>query len=102
MQIWIREHNRLCTVIGDSLSGQEAFDLAQATVKAKWQKIILDEFLPALGISQATLQAYAATTPPNRDTEQISMEFSIGYRYAPFPVTVSPNNSYLFRGHKPG
>lgn len=79
--IWIREHNRLCDVIAANpstsrLNWRKQFDLARAVLTAKWQRVVLEEFLPALGITQAELQAAA----PVLQSPSISVEFSIGFR----------------------
>lgn len=81
MQVWIREHNRLCDSIAANpstarLNWKQQFELARAVVIAKWQRVVLEEFLPTFGITQADL---LAATPLVR-TPAVSVEFSIGYR----------------------
>eukprot|EP00892_Ulva_mutabilis_P005365 jgi/Ulvmu1/31/UM001_0033.1 len=58
------------------LNANQQFSLARAVVTAKWQQVVLTEFLPALGISQADVEQ--ATPLDNRP--DMSMEFSIAYR----------------------
>lgn len=84
LQIWIREHNRVCDAIAAdpttaSLPWMQQFNMARAVVTAKWQKVVLEEFLPTFGITQADLQAAV----PLVSTPAVSVEFSIGYRYGP-------------------
>ena len=79
--VWVREHNRICDEVeadpayaGMSSGGK--FDLVRDVVKAKFQQVVLTEFLPALGISQADLEAADRLI----NTPDVSVEFSIAYR----------------------
>ena len=79
--VWVREHNRLCEVVDetaryDGMSANQKFNLVQNVVIAKFQQVVLTEFLPALGITQADLEA--AEAMDNRNG--VSVEFSIAYR----------------------
>eukprot|EP00892_Ulva_mutabilis_P005792 jgi/Ulvmu1/3585/UM169_0003.1 len=77
--VWLREHNRLCDVArtrSPSLTENQLFDLVQSVVIAKLQQVVLTEFLPALGISQAELEA----TERLINTPDTSTEFSMAYR----------------------
>ena len=79
--VWVREHNRLCEAVdadpaSDALSADARFDLVRDVVIAKFQQVVLTEFLPALGISQADLEGAARLI----NTPDVSVEFSIAYR----------------------
>lgn len=84
VQVWLREHNRLCEAAradpaNSARTEEELFTLVQRVVIAKLQKVVLEEFLPSLGISQADLEA-AQRLVNSPDT---STEFSMAYRCAP-------------------
>eukprot|EP00892_Ulva_mutabilis_P005607 jgi/Ulvmu1/3418/UM016_0037.1 len=79
--VWLREHNRLCGIIEVdpdylSSSADAKFELVKKIITSKYQRVILEEFLPALGISQSDLQS--ATRKMNRP--DVTVEFSIAYR----------------------
>ena len=79
--VWVREHNRICDIVEstaslDRLSGDQKFARVQNIVIAKFQQVILMEFLPALGITQADLEAADELSTANG----VSVEFSIAYR----------------------
>eukprot|EP00892_Ulva_mutabilis_P006087 jgi/Ulvmu1/3850/UM018_0067.1 len=79
--VWLREHNRLCAAVDtdpelDGMSAGANFNLVRNVVIAKLQQVVLTEFLPALGITQAALRgAEAKVRGPG-----VSVEFSIAYR----------------------
>ena len=91
MQIWLREHNRLCDVAradprNAGLSEEQLFDLVQSVVVAKLQQVVLTEFLPSLGITQTELEgAQRLVNSPDTSTE-----FSMAYRYPPLPPPSRP------------
>ena len=79
--VWVREHNRLCAEVNSApatagLSADARFDLVRNVVIAKFQQVVLTEFLPALGITQGDLEAASRLII----TPDVSMEFSIAYR----------------------
>ena len=79
--VWLREHNRLCDVVENDSemrkrSVDDKFELVQNVVIAKFQQVMLTEFLPALGITLGDLE----DTKPILNGNGVSMEFSIAYR----------------------
>jgi hypothetical protein len=74
--LFAREHNRIVSLLPDSLSAEEKFQIARRVVIAEQQYITYHEFLPALGV---TLPAYTGYDPSvNTD---LSNEFAtVGYR----------------------
>eukprot|EP00892_Ulva_mutabilis_P011613 jgi/Ulvmu1/8824/UM049_0004.1 len=79
--VWVREHNRICEAVNEDpdnaeMSEDAKFDLVRNVIIAKFQQIVLTEFLPALGIFQADVEG--ATRLIN--TPAVSVEFSIAYR----------------------
>jgi len=79
--LWVREHNRICEAVDADpanlgLSADARFDLVRNVIIAKFQQVVLTEFLPALGISRADVEG--ATRLIN--TPDVSVEFSIAYR----------------------
>jgi Animal haem peroxidase/Cellulose binding domain len=74
--LFAREHNRIVSLLPDSLSEEEKFQIARRVVIAEQQFITYNEFLPAMGV---TLPAYAGYKPTiNTD---LSNEFAtVGYR----------------------
>eukprot|EP00892_Ulva_mutabilis_P006084 jgi/Ulvmu1/3848/UM018_0064.1 len=79
--VWLREHNRLCDVINADKknrrkSSSQKFDIVKRIVTAKFQQVVLEEFLPALGITQKDLEDAKAITTGRG----VSAEFSIAYR----------------------
>eukprot|EP00892_Ulva_mutabilis_P004920 jgi/Ulvmu1/27/UM001_0028.1 len=79
--VWLREHNRLCNKVNtdaaySGMSEDAKFDLVRNIVIAKFQQVVLTEFLPALGITQKTLEGAQRKVNSNG----ISVEFSIAYR----------------------
>ena len=79
--VWVREHNRICESLNadsasDGMSEDAKFDMVRDVIIAKFQQVVLTEFLPALGITQQDLEsAQPLVTGP-----EISVEFSIAYR----------------------
>jgi hypothetical protein len=66
MQLWMREHNRLCGVIAQhpklsKFDGNTQFEIAKSIVVAKMQQITVNGFLPALGITKDDLTNSAKT-----------------------------------------
>ena len=90
--MWVREHNRICDVIQEhpklsKRSGNRQFKIAKAVVVAKMQQITVNGFLPALGITQAELEASQTAGGRKRFVNRrgnprgdVSAEFSIAYR----------------------
>eukprot|EP00892_Ulva_mutabilis_P004587 jgi/Ulvmu1/24/UM001_0025.1 len=79
--VWAREHNRLCREVGkksryNGMSEDDKFELVQNVLVAKFQQVVLTEFLPALGITQKDLEDAESKTR----LKGVSVEFSIAYR----------------------
>ena len=79
--VWLREHNRLCSVVENDSelrkrSVDAKFELVRNVVIAKFQQVMITEFLPALGITLGDLE----DAKPMFDGNGVSMEFSIAYR----------------------
>jgi hypothetical protein len=74
--LFAREHNRIVSLLPDSLTEEEKFQVARRVVIAEQQYITYNEYLPALGV---TLPAYTGYDPSiNTD---LSNEFAtVGYR----------------------
>lgn len=87
--VWLREHNRLCDVAradpaNAGRSEEDLFNLVRNVIIAKVQQVVLQEFLPALGITQADLESAQRLI----NTPDTSTEFSMAYRCAAFPFFV--------------
>ena len=77
--VWVREHNRICAEVnadGTGMTEDAKFTLVRNVVVAKFQQVVLTEFLPALGISQKEVE----DAESKLDIPGISVEFSIAYR----------------------
>eukprot|EP00178_Gracilaria_changii_P001900 TRINITY_DN1276_c0_g1_i1.p1 TRINITY_DN1276_c0_g1~~TRINITY_DN1276_c0_g1_i1.p1 ORF type:complete len:562 (-),score=99.33 TRINITY_DN1276_c0_g1_i1:1923-3608(-) len=73
--IWVREHNRLCDLIEDAFpdfTPEQQHETARAVNIAQYQKIVYDEWLPA--ILGSPLPPYAGYQPQVNPT--ISLEFT--------------------------
>jgi hypothetical protein len=74
--LFVREHNRIASLLPSSLSTEDRFQIARRAVIAEQQYITYHEFLPAMGV---TLPAYSGYNPNVNTT--LSSEFAtIGYR----------------------
>lgn len=99
MQLWLREHNRICDAIQQhpnlsKRTGNRQFQIAKAVVVAKMQQITVNGFLPALGITQPDLEASQEGVAGSRffqrfgakgrgkrnPRKNVSLEFSMAYR----------------------
>ena len=83
LQVWLREHNRLCDIAradNPAMSEEALFTLVQNVVIAKLQQVVLTEFLPALGITQADLESADRLI----NTPDSSEEFAMAYRCAAY------------------
>eukprot|EP00892_Ulva_mutabilis_P000383 jgi/Ulvmu1/10345/UM061_0028.1 len=101
--LWMREHNRLCDELGNSLrsefmSTDEQFELIRKVVGAKVQEITMREFLPALGLTHMDVRQ----TPKKRFGSEITVEFAtaayrMGHDFVPDKIgTFSTKN--IFNG----
>eukprot|EP00892_Ulva_mutabilis_P008155 jgi/Ulvmu1/5711/UM024_0060.1 len=84
--VWLREHNRICDLVDEDeanagMSVDAKFQLVRSVIIAKFQQVVLTEFLPALGITQEDVEnvtGQVKSTMLNRP--DASVEFSIAYR----------------------
>jgi hypothetical protein len=74
--LFAREHNRIVSLLPNTLTQQQKFDIARRIVGAEQQYITYNEFLPAMGVA---LPRYAGYNPSVRTS--LSDEFAtVGYR----------------------
>jgi hypothetical protein len=74
--LFAREHNRIVSLLPDSLSEEEKFQIARRVVGAEQQYITYNEFLPAVGVDLPRYRGYNREVPAD-----ISQEFAtVGYR----------------------
>jgi hypothetical protein len=74
--LFAREHNRIVSLLPNSLSAEDKFQIARRVVVAEQQYITYNEFLPAMGV---TLPRYTGYNPNVNTT--LSTEFAtVGYR----------------------
>lgn len=74
--LFAREHNRIVAALPSTLSQQDKFQIARATVIAEIQHITYTEFLPAMGVTLPPYTGYDPFLDPST-----SHEFaSVGYR----------------------
>ena len=79
--VWVREHNRICEKVNrkkryKNMSPDDKFTLVHNVVIAKFQQVVLTEFLPALGITKQDVEK----AQPMVTLKGVSVEFSIAYR----------------------
>ena len=74
--LFAREHNRIVSLLPESLTAEQKFQIARAVVGAEIQYITYNAFLPAVGVKLAPYTGYNASVDP-----EISDEFAtVGYR----------------------
>ncbi|HEY7225572.1 MAG TPA: peroxidase family protein [Micromonosporaceae bacterium] len=74
--LFAREHNRIVSLLPDSLSEQEKFEIARRIVVAEQQYITYNEWLPAMGVALPRYTGYKPDVNPS-----LSNEFAtVGYR----------------------
>jgi hypothetical protein len=74
--LFAREHNRIVSLLPNTLSSDDRFQIARRIVGAEQQYITYNEFLPALGVQLSTYRGYDPNVNPS-----ISNEFAtVGYR----------------------
>ncbi|CAN8071947.1 unnamed protein product [Agarophyton chilense] len=77
--IWVREHNRICEVLeSDSDFGitdpDELYEMARAVNIAEYQKIVYNEWLPAiLGSTLSTYSGYDLSVDPTISVELLTV-----------------------------
>ena len=74
--LFVREHNRIVSLLPTTLSPQTRFELARRVVGAEEQYITYNEFLPAMGVQLPPYQGYDSSVDPS-----ITNEFAtVGFR----------------------
>ncbi len=74
--LFAREHNRIVSLLPDSLTQEEKFQIARRIVIAEQQYVTYHEFLPAMGVNLPQYTGYKSTV-----NASLSDEFAtIGYR----------------------
>lgn len=74
--LFAREHNRIVSLLPETLSEQRKFEIAREIVIATQQYITYNEFLPALGLHLTPAKRYNARVDPS-----LTHEFAtVGYR----------------------
>jgi hypothetical protein len=74
--LFAREHNRIVSLLPNTLSDKQRFDIARRVVVAEQQYITYNEFLPTMGVNLPAYTGYK----PNVDAT-LSNEFAtVGYR----------------------
>jgi Animal haem peroxidase len=74
--LFVREHNRIASMVPQTLSEQTRFDIARRVVDAEEQYITYNEFLPAMGVKLPSYAGYDATV-----NATLSQEFAtVGFR----------------------
>ena len=74
--LFAREHNRIVSLLPNTLPADDRFQIARRIVGAEQQYITYNEFLPALGVQLSPYRGYDPTVNPS-----ISNEFAtVGYR----------------------
>jgi hypothetical protein len=74
--LFAREHNRIVSMLPNSLTAQQKFEIARRVVIAEQQYITYNEFLPAMGVRLPAYSGYKSTV-----NATLSNEFAtVGYR----------------------
>ena len=74
--LFAREHNRIVSLLPNSLSQGDKFQIARRVVIAEQQYITYNEFLPAMGVALPVYAGYNAGVNPTLSTEFAT----VGYR----------------------
>ena len=80
--LFVREHNRICEVEKDKHPGwndQRLYNAARNKLIAYYQKIIFDEWLPALGVELPSYNGYKPTVNPQILNEFSTAAFRMGH-----------------------
>ena len=82
--IWMRYHNKICDDVkrsrdGENLSDDELYTTARNFVIGVWQKIVFEEWLPALIGNFNDYSGYDATIDPALDDEFSTAAFRFGH-----------------------
>jgi hypothetical protein len=74
--LFAREHNRIVSLLPETLSEEDKFQIARRVVGAEQQYVTYNEFLPALGVQLATYRGYDPSV-----NASLANEFeTVGYR----------------------
>ncbi|UAA39286.1 hypothetical protein KIH87_02665 [Paraneptunicella aestuarii] len=105
--LFVREHNRLATLIAQrnpSLSGEEIFQQARKIVGAQMQVITYNEFLPVL-LGKGALSPYAGYNPkanPSIANEFSTAAYRLGHSLlSPTILRLDANLEEISGGHLP-
>lgn len=105
--LFVREHNRLATLIAQrnpSLSGEEIFQQARKIVGAQMQVITYNEFLPVL-LGKGALSPYAGYNPkanPSIANEFSTAAYRLGHSLlSPTILRLDANLKEISGGHLP-
>jgi hypothetical protein len=74
--LFAREHNRIVSLLPDTLSEEDKFQIARRVVGAEEQYVTYHEFLPALGVRLPSYQGY----DPSVDASLANEFATVGYR----------------------
>src|SRR5438132_1683846 len=73
--LFVREHNRIASMVPQTFSEQTRFDIARRVVGAEEQYITYNEFLPAMGVHLPAYTGYNATVNPTLTNEFATVGF---------------------------
>lgn len=93
--LFVREHNRLCEVVKEKHPGwddERLYQAARAKLIAYYQKIIYDEWLPALGVELPSYNGYNATVNPQILNEFSTAAFRMGHTLINSTILRMDNN----------
>jgi len=91
--LFVREHNRIVSLLPASLSDEQRFQIARRVVGAESQYITYHDFLPAMGVTLDSYRGYDPSVNPS-----LSNEFAtVGYRahsqvHGEFDVDLAPDS----------
>jgi Animal haem peroxidase len=74
--LFAREHNRIVSLLPDTLSEEDKFEIARRVVGAEQQYVTYNEFLPALGVHLSSYTGY----DPNVNASLANEFATVGYR----------------------
>lgn len=93
--LFVREHNRICDVQKDKHPGwddERLYNAARNKLIAYYQKIIYDEWLPALGVELPSYNGYKTTVNPQIINEFSTAAFRMGHTLINSTILRMDNN----------
>ncbi len=93
--LFVREHNRLCDVVKDKHPGwddERLYQAARNKLIAYYQKIIYEEWLPALGVELPSYNGYKSTVNPQIFNEFSTAAFRMGHTLINSTILRMDNN----------